>query len=93
MESLAKFMDALPVLHAKKNPSLACVLGLVLGGIGLGIYLRSVVDFVIPIGLAILATVLLGNVGFWGGVVIAGLWGFFRTVNSNERIDRANTVQ
>lgn len=93
MEQIAKFMDALPVLHAKKNASLACILGIVFGGIGLGIYFRSVVDFIIPIGFAILATLIFGNPGFWGGVVIAGLWGVLRAVNSNARLEGATRVQ
>lgn len=92
MESLAKFMDALPPLHARKNPGLACLLGLLLGGLGLGIYFRSIVDFVIPIGFTILAILLVGDPGFWGGVVIAALWGFFRAVNSNERLERESRV-
>jgi hypothetical protein len=93
MESFAKFMDSLPVLYAKKNANLACVLGLLLGGIGLGIYFRSIVDFLIPVGIAIFATVILGDAGFWGGVVIAGLWGFFRVTNSNARLENATRVQ
>jgi hypothetical protein len=93
MESLARFMDALPVLHAKKNATLACILGILLGGIGLGIYFRSIVDFLIPIGFAILTTLIWGDSGILGGLVIAGLWGFLRAVNSNERLEREIRVQ
>jgi hypothetical protein len=92
MESFAKFMDALPPLKSKKNPGLACLLGLLFGGVGLGIYFWSIVDFVIPIGISILALVALGNIGFWGGVVVAGLWGFFRAVNSNARLESETRV-
>jgi hypothetical protein len=56
------------------------------GGIGLGLYFVSIVDFVIPIGLAIVGTVILGPIGYLGGAIVAGLWGFFRATDSNERL-------
>lgn len=93
MESLAKFMDILPTLHGRKNSTLALIFGLIIGGLLLEIYFRSVVDFVIPIGLAIVSIVILGgDVGIMGGAIIAGLWGFLRVINSNERLERETRV-
>ena len=53
-----KMMDRLAPLHKSKSPGAAAVLGFVLGGVGLGIYLRSFIDFLAPVGLVIAASVL-----------------------------------
>lgn len=45
-------------LTEQKNPILAAAIGFVSGGVGLGIYLRSWRDFLIPFGLLLLVLVL-----------------------------------
>lgn len=93
VDAIFKFMDRLPVLQKQKSPGLASVLGFVFGGIGLGLYFLSFVDFIIPIGIAILATIVLGVVdtdlgwaGYLGGAIVSSLWGYFRALNSNARL-------
>lgn len=86
IDGIENFMKKLPAIGRNTNPSLAAILGLVLGGVALGIYFRSFIDFVVPVGIAILLAVIIGDVGWIGGAVIASVWGFFRSQESNERI-------
>jgi hypothetical protein len=67
-------------------------MGVLLGGIGLAIYFRSVVDFLIPIAIFTALALLFKEPGVLGALAIAGLWGYFRAVNSHERLDNANRV-
>jgi hypothetical protein len=48
MSTLKQVLSALPPLRRRKNPSLALVIGLVAGGLGLSIYFRSFIDLVLP---------------------------------------------
>lgn len=96
MPEIFKLMDRLAPLQDPKNSSFAAFLGFVLGGIGLGLYLRSFIDFVFPIALAIAALVLwtgLANldagIGALAGATIASMWGYFRVENSNRRLTTA----
>jgi hypothetical protein len=94
ISAIYQVMEKLPPLNARKSPNLACLLGLVAGGIALGIYFRSFVDFIIPIGIALAITVVVGSaaaaeVGWVGGAVLAAVYGYFRAQNSNERLERA----
>jgi hypothetical protein len=99
VDAIFKFMERLPPLKDEKSPGLASALGFVFGGIGLGLYFLSFVDFLIPIGIVILATIVLGAVsadlgilGLIGGAIVAALWGYFRAINSNERLARRTHV-
>ena len=90
-----KLLDKLPPLHGTKSAGVAAVLGFVFGGIGLGIYLRSFVDFLFPIALVITASVLSTGfaqldpqIGVLAGSIVASLWGYFRVENSNLRLSR-----
>ena len=87
LEQIARIMNPLRPLRARKTPWLAFVLGFLFSGIALGIYFRSWVDFVVStiIWLALIATP--GDAGFWAGAVIGALWGLLRAVNSNERLE------
>jgi len=86
LEQIARIMNPLRPLRARKTPWLAFVLGFLLSGIALGIYFRSWVDLVPTIiWLVLIATP--GDAGFWAGAVIGGLWGLWRAVNSNERLE------
>ena len=89
-----KMLDRLAPLHKPKSAGLAAVLGFLFGGIGLGIYLRSFVDFLFPLGLVIAASVLSTGfasldpqVGVLAGAIVASLWGYFRVENSNLRLN------
>ena len=93
LEQIARIMNPLRPLRARKTPWLAFVLGFLFSGIALGIYFRSWVDLVVPtiIWLVLIATP--GDAGFWDGAVIGGLWGLLRAVNSNERLGAGRRVR
>jgi len=74
---------------------LALILGFLFSGIGLWVYFRfrSLVDLIVPtviwvigIGLDNALPSIFGDILFWVGAVIGGLWGLLRAVNSNERL-------
>jgi hypothetical protein len=97
VDAIFKFMDRLPPLKRRTSPNLACFAGLVLGGLALDLYFRSVVDFVIPIGIALVVVVVAGaaaaaELGWIGGAVIAALYGYFRSENSNRKLAAAETA-
>jgi hypothetical protein len=78
----------LPRLHTKKNPTWALVIGFLTGGIGLGIYLRSFVDMLIPIVLyfGVLAFSQQAQVLGWTlGPMVVAVYGYFRVQESNDR--------
>lgn len=79
LESIESMMRKLPPPAPGKSANVACLLGLLFGGIGLGIYLKTVVDFVFPVALAVLASVIFGPEAGWvGGALVAGMYGYFR---------------
>ena len=94
MIEFAKWLfHVLAPLGGRKNPQIAAVLGFLFGGIGLGIYFLSFVDFLIPLGITIvLAVVLPGLVDIDTGLailfgsIVAALWGYLRVVDSNSRL-------
>jgi hypothetical protein len=88
-----KLMEKLSPLHKMKNPGLAAALGFAFGGIGLGIYLRSFIDFLFPIAVVLVASVvstgfaMLGpDLGLLAGAIVAAMWGYFRVETSNRRL-------
>ena len=85
-------LDNLPPINGRRSPNLAALLGFVLGGLALGLYFLSFIDFLIPVGISIVATLLAtklggldGYVGLLAGALIAAFWGYFRAANSNKR--------
>jgi hypothetical protein len=93
MDEIFKFMGRCPVIGRHTDPGLAAVIGLLFGGIGLGIYFRSVLDFMVPVGIVIVLALVLGDVGFIGGALVAGFWGYFRSDESNARMGAAPTIK
>ncbi len=89
MDAIKDLMGDMEPLHEKKDPGLACALGFLFGGIGLAIYFQSFVDLIFPIGIAIVAVVVLGEVGLLGGAIIAALYGYYRVLSSNEKLEAA----
>jgi hypothetical protein len=77
----------MPALRKRKSPGAAAVIGFLFGGIGLGLYLWSFVDFVVPIAIVLLAGAALKAAGFLAGAVIASVWGYFRALYSNNKLD------
>jgi hypothetical protein len=69
-----------------RSPATAAVIGFLFGGLGLGIYFRSFIDFIIPIAVVIFASAFLHAAGVVGGAVAASCWGYFRALNSNAKL-------
>lgn len=83
-------MCKLPPLKRKKNPGLAGILGFLLGGIGLGLYFWSLLDFAVPVLLAVLAGIIfskLAAAGWIAGALVASGYGIFRAITSNAALE------
>ena len=67
MTEFDSLFDSMPVLGDRKSPEISALLGFVLGGIGLGIYHRSVIDFLLPMLLVLMLSPLhvFGLFGGW----------------------------
>ena len=79
------FANVLPVFLCF-DENLALVIGFLAGSIGLAIYLRSLIDLVLPLGLSLVLVKTLGDVGVLGGAVLSALWGYFMVRSSNKRL-------
>jgi hypothetical protein len=86
ISAIGQVLDLLPPLKSHRRPNVACLVGLLAGGVGLAVYFRTVVDFIVPVGIAIVTFVVLGDVGVIGGSIISAFYGFARAQNSNERL-------
>jgi hypothetical protein len=92
MEFLYKQLGKLPPVP-KKNPAFAMVIGFLTGGVGLGIYLRSFVDVLLPVVLAVGVSVFsqhANDLGWALGPTVAAVYGFARVQESNERPVKAS---
>src|SRR5690349_16562155 len=82
----------LPPTRKERNPVMAAIIGFLFGGIGLGLYFKSVIDFLIPVGFAVATAVLAAaasapsGAGFVGGCMIAARWGYHRARQWNARL-------
>lgn len=85
MHELFLLLDKLPVLNSQKDPVKVCLIGVFFGFIGLGIYLESFTDFLIPFLFCMLLVVIIPGLGLLPGWILSGLYGYFRVLNSNER--------
>ena len=81
---LGSILRKLPPLKRHRDPSWAAVIGFLTGGVGLGIYFRSVLDALMPIAIVILLASVVGPAGALGGALVAALYGYFRAASSNE---------
>jgi hypothetical protein len=84
--TIEQVLEKLPPVTRKTSPNLACLVGLLAGGIGLALYFRTFVDLVIPVAIAVVTFVAFADVGVIGGAIIAAMYGFARSHNSNERL-------
>ncbi len=87
-EAFLNLLKTMGPLSKKLDPSVAVVVGLIFGGIGLGIYLKSIVDFVIPIIIAVIFVGVWGDPGWFVGACLAGAYGYFRVKTSNEMLEQ-----
>jgi hypothetical protein len=90
-DMLVRALAKLPALQRERSPNVAAAVGFFFGGVGLGIYFRSFVDFVVPIAIVIVLTVTtsqfgpgLATLGWLAGATIASLYGYYRAQQSNE---------
>lgn len=84
--TVERLFDRLPRLRMRKTPLLAALLGFLAGGIGIGIYFRSWLDFGLVFVPAFLLTYVLPD-GWWIVFsVAAAAYGYFRAFNSNRRL-------
>jgi hypothetical protein len=90
IDKILGVLDKLPPLKKEKNPNVAAIIGFFLGGIGLLIYGFSFIDLLIGIAITIVAWLSFQNIdpllGYFSGMIIAGLYGYFRALNSNRRL-------
>jgi hypothetical protein len=78
METLKRLFECFPKPPAGRSPGKACLIGLLFGGIGLGIYLRNIVDLLLPLALYVAVVVKFGDIGVLGSAVLVGLYGYLR---------------
>jgi hypothetical protein len=89
----------LPPLRKERSPAKAAVIGFLFGGLGLGLYFKSVIDFLIPVLLCIATAAVAaaaahqagGGVGYLAGCMIAARWGYHRARQSNTRLAVTHT--
>jgi hypothetical protein len=89
-----KWLGILPMLKSVKDPGWAAVIGFLTGGIGLSIYLKSLIDALVPIVLGVAVYIAFDHAAEFGpllGAIVSGVYGYARVQNSNTR--RAATVQ
>jgi hypothetical protein len=88
-EYLLKQLPYLPPLRRRRNPVWALVIGFLTGGLGLGIYFRSLIDIPIPMilatGVAFYSAQAL-DLGWALGSGVAAAYGYARVQDSNSRL-------
>jgi len=72
----------LPRLKTKKKPVAAAFIGLLSGGIGLGLYFRSLIDFLIPTLLFFIALLISPWYAIFAGPTLSACWGINRAKDS-----------
>ena len=94
MKFIRGIFEKMPPLLKERNPRVAALVGFLFGGIGLGIYFRTFVDFALPFLFSFVALMILGPVigdlgkGAWLIVgAIGSVYGYYRTITSNESLD------
>lgn len=90
IDQLNALFDRMEPLTETKKAKTAATVGVLFGGIGLWIYLRSFVDFMLLMVLAVPLIMLLGEFGWVIGAPFAGVYGYFRVVASNEALQRTS---
>jgi hypothetical protein len=90
LEMIYRALKELPALRSRKSPEKAALIGFLLGGIGLGVYFLSFIDFIFPVAI-VMALVLGFNTfaafGWLGGAVLASVYGYVRARSSNDKLE------
>jgi hypothetical protein len=88
--------EKLEPLKSRKDPIVAAIAGFALGGIGLGIYCRSLVDFFVPWLMVIILMVLgiiFGELPVFFAPLFWAYWGYRRVKASNAKLDAGSSVE
>lgn len=88
-EGFAAHMNTLAPLRQKRDPFVAAFLAFMFGGIGLGIYLRSVLDGLVLTAFLFFAVLLAGPAGALGYWMIAASYGYYRAQYANHQLKEA----
>ena len=89
IRSAYALVEKMPPLRARKDPRLAALAGLALGGIGLGLYFGTMVDFLVPLCIWITLVIFSGPTGgllLIAAPVFTAIFGYKRAVSSNARL-------
>ncbi len=84
LKGSAEIVKELEPLRERKEPAVALLAGLVLGALGVAIYLKSAKDFFICMGMFIALSVLIPGVGSVVGWFFAPAYGAWRAHTSNQ---------
>jgi hypothetical protein len=85
LDSAERYFDILPPLRTRKNPLVAVLLGFLAGGLGLGIYFRSWLDFALVFTPGFLLVLQFPD-AWWVFSLFEATYGYLRVVNSNRRL-------
>jgi hypothetical protein len=91
-ELVLKLWEVVAPVGRTTKPALAAVIGFVFGGIGLAVYFRTVVDLLIPVAVALACTFVFdeaAGLGWFFGAFVSSIYGYFRSADSNQRIEAA----
>jgi hypothetical protein len=86
-----EMLEKMEPLKQRKNPVIAFILGFLLGGIGVGLYLESWVDFFVCVGIfvlffAILLPTVIGEAFLVpAAALFCGCYGAWRAASSNAK--------
>jgi hypothetical protein len=89
-KSFFSIADQLPPLKSRKNPAVAATLGFALGGIGLFLYLQSIMDFFIPLVMLVILFIVgipTGEALLLLAPVVWAIYGYRRVKASNAKLD------
>jgi len=90
IDKIFSILNKLPPLKKEKRPNIAAIIGFFFGGIGLLLYGFSFIDMLIGISITILVWLSFKGIdpllGYFGGMILAGLYGYFRALGSNKKL-------
>jgi hypothetical protein len=93
-KAVGKELGKMKPLKQKKNPVIAFILGILLQGIGVGLYLESWKDFFVCVGIFVLffgillPTVVGEELLVPAAALFCGIYGAWRAVSSNRKLAR-----
>ncbi|MBX9736755.1 MAG: hypothetical protein K2X32_07500 [Phycisphaerales bacterium] len=91
-----KHSETMPPVKRGKNPFVGFLLGFVFGPIGVGVYLGSVTDFAMSLGMVIIGSLVTGGIAAPVLWTVCGVWAAVRIRNSNTKhaeLDRVTATK